>query len=175
MPKLAAIVDAYSTGRFLSAEFEKYGYKIVHVQSMDPILEFDRRSFRPESFVVNIISKTIEQTASELEILGVEFIVAGCESGVLLADQLINRLGLQGNAIERSEHRRNKYLMQSALKSAGIEHIESLQTDSVDIAISWFENRECSAVVVKPWTAPVQMGSFFVRPSLKYLQLLGAC
>ena len=161
MPKLAAIVDAYSAGRFLSAEFEKYGYKIVHVQSMDPILEFDRQSFRVESFVANIISKTIEQTASELGSLGVEFVVAGCESGVLLADQLNNRLGLQGNAIEKSEHRRNKYLMQSALKSADIEYIESLQTDSVDIAISWFESRECSAVVVKPLDSAGSDGVFF--------------
>jgi len=87
MRKLAAIVDAYSTGSLLSAEFEKYGYKIVHVQSMDPILEFDRGSFRPEIFIVNIISNSVEQTALELERLGVEFIVAGCESGVLLADK----------------------------------------------------------------------------------------
>lgn len=161
MPKLAAIVDAYSTGRFLLAEFEKYGYKIVHVQSMDPILEFDRGGFRSENFVMNIISKTIEQTASELESLGVEFIVAGCESGVLLADQLVNRLGLQGNTIEKSKHRRNKYLMQSALKSAGIEHIESLETDSVDVAIKWFERRECSAIVVKPLDSAGSDGVFF--------------
>lgn len=161
MSKLAAIVDAYSTGRFLSVEFEKYGYKTVHVQSVDPILEFDRGSFRPENFVVNIISETVEQTASELESLGVEFVVAGCESGVLLADQLINRLGLQGNAIEKSKHRRNKYLMQSALKSAGVEYIESLETGSVDVAIKWFESRECSAVVVKPLDSAGSDGVFF--------------
>lgn len=161
MQKLAAIVDAYSTGRFLSAEFEKYGYKMVHVQSMDPILEFDQESFIPENFVANIISKNAEQTASELERLGVEFIVAGCESGVLLADQLINMLGLQGNAIEKSEHRRNKYMMQSALKNSGVEHIESLQTDSADIAINWFHANQFSAVVVKPLDSAGSDGVFF--------------
>ncbi|MNL15511.1 hypothetical protein D3C87_1365000 [compost metagenome] len=161
MKKLAAIVDAYSTGRFLSAEFEKYGYKMVHVQSMDPILEFDRGSFEPESFVANIISKSIAQTASELEGMGVEFVVAGCESGVLLADELVHALGLQGNKLEKKEHRRNKYFMQVALRDAGIEYIESLQADSVEIAIKWFESRERLAVVVKPLDSAGSDGVFF--------------
>lgn len=161
MQKLAAIVDAYSTGRFLATEFERYGYKLVHVQSMDPILEFDRESFAPESFVANIISTSISQTALELEGLGVEFVVAGCESGVLLADQLTHTLGLQGNNIEKTEHRRNKYLMQSALKDAGIEYIESLKTDSVEVAITWFETRGFSAVVVKPLDSAGSDGVFF--------------
>ena len=163
MRKLAAIVDAYSTGSLLSAEFEKYGYKIVHVQSMDPILEFDRGSFRPENFIANIISNSVEQTALELERLGVEFIVAGCESGVLLADKLIHTLGLQGNAIEKSECRRNKYLMQSALKCAGVEHIESLQTDTAGTAISWFKASGFSAVVVKPLDSAGSDGLFFCK------------
>lgn len=161
MQKLAAIVDAYSTGSLLSTEFEKYGYKIVHVQSMDPILEFDRGSFRPENFIANIISKSVEQTALELEQLGVEFIVAGCESGVLLADKLIDILGLQGNVIEKSECRRNKYLMQSALKCAGVEHIESFQTDTPSTAISWFETSGFSAVVVKPLDSAGSDGVLF--------------
>lgn len=161
MEKIGAIIDAYSTGRFLSAEFKKYGYEIVHVQSMDPILEFDRESFLSDGFVANIISRSITQTALELKSLGVEFVVAGCESGVLLADQLSSILGLQGNKLEKTEHRRNKYLMQAALKDAEIEHIESLQTDSVEAAINWFNSQGYLSVVVKPLDSAGSDGVFF--------------
>lgn len=161
MPKCAAIVDAYSTGRFLPVELKKHGYEVIHVQSMDPILEFDRECFRPEEFTRNIIAKTLEQTAMELEEVGVDFIVPGCESGVLLADQLIKKLSLQGNDFDKTAHRRNKYLMQGALRDAGVEYIDSLETSSADVAIQWFETRKVSTVVVKPLDSAGSDGVFF--------------
>ena len=59
-----------------------------------------------------------------LAILGV---LAGAETGVELADQLAERLGLRSNGTEGSLARRNKYDMGEKVRQAGIRAVKQAQ------------------------------------------------
>jgi hypothetical protein len=50
-------------------------------------------------------------------------VVAGCETGVLLADRLAKLLSLPGNGLPQSAARRNKYLMGERVRSAGLRAV----------------------------------------------------
>ena len=140
MSEVGVIVDAYSTGSKLPAQFLKYGIECVHVQSEAEILPFDVDSFMPDSFSKNLVhGNSIEHTADTIKALKPKFVISGSESGVLLADALSERLGLPTNGTALSRARRDKYLMQSALKNRGLRHISTLSTHNVHDAVDFHE------------------------------------
>ena len=60
-------------------------------------------------------------------------VLAGAETGVILADQLASRLGVRHCPLEKSAARRNKYLMHEACRDAGV------RAASQCMATSWAE------------------------------------
>ena len=151
MRKLGIIVDAYSTGNCLSSELKKYDFECIHVQSMPHILIFDVPAFRQNDFIKNIIFRgNVDELVGELSLIDPAFIIPGCESGVILADELSERLGLPSNGINLSVARRDKYLMQMALYRAGIDNIPSFLTSSPKDAIKWCDSELIWPCVVKP-------------------------
>ena len=151
MSEVGVIVDAYSTGSKLPAQFLKYGIECVHVQSEAEILPFDVDSFMPDSFSKNLVhGNSIEHTADTIKALKPKFVISGSESGVLLADALSERLGLPTNGTALSRARRDKYLMQSALKNRGLRHISTLSTHNVHDAVDFHEREGANGSVVKP-------------------------
>ena len=50
-------------------------------------------------------------------------VLAGTETGVELADQLSETLGLRSNGTKLSEERRNKYAMGEAVRAAGDDEL----------------------------------------------------
>lgn len=147
---IGVIVDAYSTGASLARELKARGLELIHIQSMDPILEFDAPSFERFSFSQNIVHKDDQGTLFALSELQPKFIVAGCESGVFLADRLAEVLGLQGNNPATSNLRRDKFEMQEAIRLAGLNNIKTIKTNSVDEAIEFFLTNKYQKVIVKP-------------------------
>jgi hypothetical protein len=52
--RVAVIVDGYSTGRHLSPTFRQRGWDCVHVQSRPGLMPFQRASFTPRDYLINL-------------------------------------------------------------------------------------------------------------------------
>jgi biotin carboxylase len=109
--------------------------------------------FRPEEYEAVVTDHGDRAALIEaLGSLGVAVVVAGCETGVELADELAAALGLAGNAPATSRRRRDKGLMAEALAVAGLDHTRTLRVDDLEGALG--AARELGMgerrVVVKP-------------------------
>jgi biotin carboxylase len=143
-----AIVDAYGAGRLLAAALRRHGIEAVHVRSPHPDI---RLAYRPEDFPVDIMhTGDLAATARSLRELGVGAVVAGAESGVLLADELTTALGIAGNGTRDPAARRDKHRMQRAVQETGLATAEHLSSSSVDEVRKWAERRGDWPVVLKP-------------------------
>ncbi|MCW2239654.1 ATP-grasp domain-containing protein [Azospirillum canadense] len=146
-----AIVDAYSAARFLPREFQALGYDCIHVQSTPEILPVFRTSFQPDDFMANVIHRgDLGATIRELAALAPELVIAGIECGVELADQLSVRIGRVTNGLDRSEARRNKYLMAETLREKGIRAVKQARVGDLASLVGWTEEHGDWPVVVKP-------------------------
>jgi len=150
-PKIGIVVDAYSTGKYLPEAFAEHGFDLVHVQSNPVILPFDVASFQPENFCENIIFDqdfgTLVKQAGRFD---PAFVVAGCESGVILADRLAKALNVPGNGTALSEARRNKAKMADAVRAAGLRAIRHRVCSSSTEAVDWFKKQRFTEAVIKP-------------------------
>lgn len=143
-----AIVDAYGIARFLPAALARHGVHSVHVRSQHPDVHL---AYRPEDFAVDLQhSGDLAATAAALREQGVGFVVAGAESGVLLADALSAALGTPGNGMSRPLARRDKYEMARAVQDAGLATARSFATDSVEHMLAWARDLGEWPVVLKP-------------------------
>lgn len=164
MQRCGAIVDAYSTGRFLADEFRSHDYKLVHIQSMAEILPFDRPYFRERDFVDNLVFEgREEETLARLKGLDLSFVIPGCESGVVHADRLAEALRLTTNGTRHSLARRQKDLMAATLEAAGLRAIAHLTTDRPEEARAWRAGLGKDEVVVKPVDSAGTEDVFFCR------------
>src|SRR5580658_1709506 len=152
--KLCFIVDAYSSGKLLAGEFLTRGIECAHIQSSQEIPAARVASLQRRDFLFNIVNASTTQTLTELKALR-EFvplcIIPGTETGVSLADELSEKLGLPTNGSRLSMARRNKYQMFQALRSAHLPAILSGVSDTVGGLLRWrAENHPRGEVVVKP-------------------------
>eukprot|EP00341_Mesodinium_pulex_P003881 CAMPEP_0116898368 /NCGR_PEP_ID=MMETSP0467-20121206/7095_1 /TAXON_ID=283647 /ORGANISM="Mesodinium pulex, Strain SPMC105" /LENGTH=85 /DNA_ID=CAMNT_0004570435 /DNA_START=190 /DNA_END=447 /DNA_ORIENTATION=+ len=80
------------------------------------------------------------QTLQELNLNVVKYLI-GCESGVPFYDKICHELNLDyGNEYDKSELRRNKFLMQEQIKKDGLRSIKQKLIESKEEAISWSRN-----------------------------------
>ncbi|GGV17763.1 ATP-grasp domain-containing protein [Kitasatospora herbaricolor] len=143
-----AVVDAYGIARFLPAALRRYGVEYLHVRSQEPDIHL---AYRPEDFTVDLQHEgDLAATAARLREHGVDFVVAGAESGVLLADALSAELGTPGNGMTRPASRRDKFAMAAAVKEAGLAAAESLLSASAEETVAWAERLGEWPVVLKP-------------------------
>jgi hypothetical protein len=152
-PRLGLIVDAYSTGAALAPRFHAAGIATLHVQSRPDPPPFYARSFRAHDFVDNVVHAgdgDLSATLAALAPHAIDFVVAGAEIGVPLADALAERLGLPGNGTALSHARRDKHAMAEAVRAAGLNAVQQLRTGSAQEAIAWAAARGDWPVVVKP-------------------------
>jgi len=78
------------------------------------------------------------------------YVVAGCESGVELAERLSNQLGLPANGATLREARRDKYLMTEAVSAHGLRTAVQFLSNDIDEIIDWVRNTLDWPVIVKP-------------------------
>lgn len=146
-----AIVDAYGIGRFLPEALRRYEVEPIHVRSEFPDVHL---SYNPGDFETDLQHEgDVEATAAKLRELGVGFVVAAMESGVLLADALSAALGTPGNGMTTPAARRDKHLMVQACERAGLAVAESFASPSADEVVAWAEARGQWPVVLKPTTS----------------------
>jgi hypothetical protein len=158
---IAAVVDAYSGGRFLPRAFAKAGADVVHVQSEPEFLPtVPPPNLTP--FVANIVHTDLDTTIAALRDHGVVGIVPGQETGVPLADLLSERMGLPTNGTARTSARRNKYDMIETLRAAGIRCARQLKSGDAEAIGAWADV-EGYPVVVKPLSSASTDGVFICR------------
>lgn len=149
--KVCVIVDAYSTGRFLTPMLSGYGYSCVHVQSMQHQPAMFSRSFKPEYFLENIIHEgDISVTLERLKKYQVKFLVPGAESGVILAEQLAHEMKLPVNDISLNKARRNKFAMTDAVNKSGIKTVDYCCANNVEEILVWARRLNKYPYVIKP-------------------------
>lgn len=132
--KIVILVDAYSSGNELASEFNKKGYMCAHIQSRRDIPPKLISSYRADDFFMSLQYAGLD-TISRLEKYEIIAVIAGCETGIELADYLAEALSLPGNKTETSLSRRNKYLMQECLRDSGLNHITTHRLTNLTEAI----------------------------------------
>lgn len=147
------VVDGYSSGALYAPLLKKKGYNVYHLSSTERTKNADRltSTFVTENYDrIFYHNGDIDQTISQLSsIKGLSYIVAGCETGVELADIISSALGLAGNGCELSAARRNKLLMAQALLAKGVRAARSFDVSSVDELVK-IEETLGYPLVVKP-------------------------
>ncbi|MFE0054975.1 ATP-grasp domain-containing protein [Streptomyces sp. NPDC059003] len=146
-----AIVDGYSTGATLAKRLARAGVDCVHVQSQPDIGAFLLRSFTPDDYVLDLgFTADLENLTRELARLRVSRVLAGTESGVVLAETLASALGLPTNDPALVEARRDKSLMRQAVQDAGLATPRSTVARSARAAAHWYAVSGLDEAVVKP-------------------------
>lgn len=146
-----AVIDGYSTGRALVSALRARGSACVHVQSSPQMAEYFTRSFRADDYEMLLDgSGDLVSLARQLTELHVDRVVAGTESGVIVADTLSHLMGLPGNRYETLPARRDKKLMAEKAAAAGVAIPRGTTFADPDGAAAWFVASGLTAAVVKP-------------------------
>ncbi|NLP65466.1 ATP-grasp domain-containing protein [Paraburkholderia sacchari] len=119
------IVDGYSSGRFLARQLIDSGVTLIHIQSNREVPDAYRGGFDPGIYKQNIVLEELSNF-DRLDFGAIDFVVAGSEPGVFLADRLASHFKVAGNACSSSKLRRNKAEMGKALRRAGIPSAEEV-------------------------------------------------
>jgi hypothetical protein len=135
-----AIVDPFSTGAMLAYFLCKNGYDVIAVYSKKLEQLANLQNLVPQGLemtfkgVVAYKDDINEMVAAISSVTNnMVALIAGAETGVELADQLSERMGLLSNGTELSEARRNKYFMGERVRACGIRAVKQLR------ATTWSE------------------------------------
>eukprot|EP00744_Colponema_vietnamica_P002478 GILI01003879.1.p1 GENE.GILI01003879.1~~GILI01003879.1.p1 ORF type:complete len:462 (-),score=147.91 GILI01003879.1:378-1763(-) len=134
-PSVVAIVDPFSSGKHLAPLFKKEGVECVAIWHEEEISDFFVGGFKEENYIKVIkFNGDVDATVATLQSLNVGAVLAGSEPGVELSDLLSERLGVRTNGTEMAENRRNKFLMQEALKGHDIRSAGQCLATSIEEA-----------------------------------------
>ena len=152
------VVDPFSTGAVIASLLHEQGYKVVaiysanleqlgNLQNLVPLglkLTFD--AVLGFSNIEDMLKSLKDRAAPIIAIL------AGAETGVELADQLSERMGLITNGTALSEARRNKYVMGETVRAAGVRAVKQLRATTWGEIDGWIKewNPSPFKVIVKP-------------------------
>jgi biotin carboxylase len=146
-----AIVDGYSTGRILATALRDHGARCAHVQSQAEVGAYFHKGFRSEDYDLDLgYLPDPEEVAGRLSRWGAARVVAGTESGVILADTLNHLLGTPGNLIGTVHARRDKALMVDVVRAAGLDVPDGRVFTNSAEATEWYRCSRMADVVVKP-------------------------
>jgi len=146
-----AIVDAYSSAHLLPHWFRANGHDCVHISSSDFVERRYKQSFRSSDFCETLQYRgDLDPVLEQLKRIGVAAVVAGAETGVLLADALASRLDVPSNGTRRSAARRDKYLLSEVLRESNLSAVRGLRVGSVEAGVSWARQLDQWPVVAKP-------------------------
>jgi ATP-grasp domain len=149
---VAVVVDAFSSGAYLAPAFLAHGIRSVHVVNVEGLAPSLLPTGAPEYFVEAIEFRgDLRDTVERLAPYRCEFVLPGTESGVVLADELGEALGIPCRNPRRSTmKRRDKAEMQEALRDAGLPGAEQVVVESPSDARTWASERGRWPVVLKP-------------------------
>jgi hypothetical protein len=161
MPSPIAIVDGYSTGRYLAPEIRKFGVPTIHVPSSTEPPEILRRSRDAHGANQSLPYADARLIADRLRELGVRAVIAGAESGVLYADELCAYLDIDWNIPSLSLARRDKYEMIEQLRRSGLRVVEQFRSSEADQIYRWAQKQRQWPIVIKPVMSTSSEDVFF--------------
>jgi len=145
------IVDPYSAGAMLAEALRARGAKCIAVESSLHIPKPMRSRFNPAVFHEVILHEDgFESTLHAVGRHQPAWVVAGCESGVELAERLATELGLPANSASLGKARRDKYLMAQAVRRCGLRTAQQFVSDDIEAIINWTGNSLDWPVILKP-------------------------
>jgi hypothetical protein len=148
------IVNPYSSGGGLARLFLARGVPCVAVMTRLEVPPLLVSSWRPQDFsAVHRFDGDFEALAAAVAAHEPRCIVAGFETGVEIADALIDRvLPGTGNVSGMTAARRDKYQMALALQDAGVPQLRQVCSDRHEDVESWIQasGLEHSPLVLKP-------------------------
>ncbi|WP_445495928.1 ATP-grasp domain-containing protein [Photorhabdus sp. SF281] len=149
--KKVAIVDGFSAGKFMAKELYDKGCYLLHIASKSDLHSYYYKGFDYSIYKEHYVYYNIVDTVNFLKEQGVEFIIAGSESGVSLADKLNSHFELNyKNDFIKTSARRNKYEMIDTLRKYGIPAAEQGKFSDWHTAEQWIRTFSNFPVVLKP-------------------------
>lgn len=162
--KIVIVTDVFSTGAVLAAKLDKAGCSVVACLSTDL---GDLLNMIPCDLRVNYLDTITYDTTKDPDTALNEMInkiralegqlvavIAGAETGVLLADRLSEKLGLRTNETSLSDARRNKFIMGETVRAANIRAVKQVRCtlwEEIDICIKeWNLTLNSLKLIVKP-------------------------
>lgn len=167
------IVDPFSTGKLYAPLLNTLGLSCIAIISRPNLPAHFTQDLVPGHFI-HVLDWSPE-AAHFLDALGVQAVIAGCETAIHLTDRLAKQLGLRGNSPVTSGARRNKYIMQQALEQRGVTHIPTrLVTRPRQIAQALEAVADGRQYVVKPINSAASQGVVFATGRQAVAQALGS-
>ncbi|MBN1204310.1 MAG: ATP-grasp domain-containing protein [Myxococcaceae bacterium] len=150
----AVIVDPYSSGALYAPAFREAGVPTIALVTAPTPPDVYASSYRPEDFSeVIVASSDLTAAIERLRALRPRCVLAGCESGVELADIVAPQVvpGV-ANEPETASARRHKGVMAEAVARAGLPIIEQICTDDPGEVEAWIERAGLRGrdLVIKP-------------------------
>lgn len=163
-----AVVDPFSTGQTIAERVLARGYECICVYSdtlevMKDLIKHVPQSLRQQYAAIVVHDGTpanadtaFDATVKALnDVPGVRLlgVIAGAETGVVLADRLSERMGLTTNGTSGSEARRNKYLMGEKIRRAGLRTVKQRSVTKWSQIVEFIEQELKPSpfrVIVKP-------------------------
>ena len=145
------VVDGFSSGKCVAKGLFERGCRLMHVASSANLDDYYHRGFDHSLYDRMIVHTDVVTTLASVEHFAPQFIIAGAETGVLLADQLNERLQLPyRNDFDNTHARRNKFAMIETVAQAQLPVARQCVADSWALAHAWINAHGRFPVVVKP-------------------------
>lgn len=158
--KRVAVVDGFSSGKFIAKGLHEKGCELIHISSSDKLDEYYYKGFDFSIYNKTVVHNELGETLRLIREFEADYVIAGTESGVTLSDLINRELRLPyRNAAEKSSSRRNKFNMIETLRAAGLNAADQIQISSVEEASEWLK-RQQYPVVLKPLESAGSDGVF---------------
>lgn len=162
------VLDPFSTGMTLAASVMARGYECICVYSDTLAVMRELIKHIPQSFTDQYAAIIFHDGAHEhaekayadtvaaiKQVRGVKIIgiIAGAETGVMMADKLSEDFALTTNGSGGSDARRNKYLMGEKVRAAGLRAVKQRSATKWAQIVDFIENELKPSpfrVIVKP-------------------------
>ncbi|KAF0688577.1 Aste57867_19822 [Aphanomyces stellatus] len=150
------VVDPVSTGLHIAREVIQRGYRLIILHSSDiekPACIANMPADVADHAVAEIHHSGLESTMVALQPFSIVGVLAGCETGVTLADHVSDRLGLATNGAAGAVARRNKYVMGEQIRAAGLRAVKQCNATTFAQAEAFITNELKPSpfeVIVKP-------------------------
>lgn len=150
-PHVCVIVDPYSTGKYIAPALISRNYKCIYIQSSKNLPHDLTASVRKDDFILHLVyDNNLNFILQQLSYYQVKLCIPGSESGVELADILVEKLNLPSNDIALSKARRDKFLMIEAVKKHGLQTAQQFKSSQFEGVESWIKALNSYPVVLKP-------------------------
>ncbi|TFY84673.1 ATP-grasp domain-containing protein [Pseudomonas nabeulensis] len=145
------IVDGFSSGKFVAKGLSEQGCVLMHVASSVNLDSYYYNGFDYGLYDQMIVNVDPATTLASVERFAPQFIIAGAETGVLLADALNERLQLPYcNEFDKSQARRNKYDMIQCITHGQLPAARQFIAGTWELAQGWIRHHGRFPVVIKP-------------------------